>query len=102
MSDQTERPGITREQLLVDLGLPSDTKVKLGGGKFENFRRGWGRDIMRNQSSSHWFERDGFDGAFSLCGVVASIRWLYGPGDHEKCSNCIRIMSRRRKSGVAQ
>lgn len=95
---QTEKPGYTPEQLCANLGLPLDTPVLMSGGQFENFRMGWGVNIMRRQETSHWFERDGFDGAESLCGVMVAVRWLYGAGTYPHCSNCIRIMSRRRKA----
>jgi hypothetical protein len=99
---QQEKPGITPEQLCANLGLPTDTPCMVSGGQFENFRKGWAHNIMGASPSkvAHWFVRNGFDGAESLCGVFVAVRWVYGPGNYPKCAHCIRIMSRRIKSGI--
>lgn len=101
MSKQHEKPGISPQELNVTLGRAPDEPVKVSGGQFVNFRKGWAKAIFSSGGTAHWFERDGFDQAVALCGAQSHVRWMYGPGNYPKCSNCVRIMSRRIKSGVA-
>lgn len=99
--EQHEKHAPDIPTFLHNMGLAANTDVKLGGGQFVNFRRGWAKPIMSNAERAHWFERDGFDQAEALCGITSHVRWLYGPGNYERCATCIRIMSRRNKSGVS-
>lgn len=98
---QTEKPGVTPEQLVVCFGhAPGSVPLpKVSGGQFENFRKGWAHAVFANSLASHWFVRDGFDKARALCGAQAQVRWLYGPGNYPRCGNCIKTMSRMIKRG---
>lgn len=103
MKPQTEKPGATPEQLVACLGLPPEAAVdvKMSGGQFENFARGWAKEIMYSDSSkAHWFTRDGFAGAVSLCGMSVAVRFLYGPGNYGRCGNCRRVMTRQIRQGL--
>jgi hypothetical protein len=99
---QSEKPGTNPAELVATLGLPHSyiDGLKVTGGQFVNFRKGWAVAIMRQSSVSHWFQRDGFDDSEALCGVTEHVRWLYGAGNYPYCSNCQRVMNRRIKSGL--
>lgn len=100
MSQQHEKPGVSVPDLLHKMKLAANTEVLVSGGQFVNFRRGWAHQVMSSSKVAHWFVRDGFDQTESLCGQQANVRWMYGPGNYPRCQHCIRVMSRRRKSGV--
>lgn len=103
MKPQTEKPGITPAQLVACVGLPPEAAAttKVSGGQFENFLRGWAKEIMYTDShAAHWFTRDGFAGAISLCGMNVAVRFLHGPGNYGRCGNCRRTMTRRIRQGL--
>lgn len=80
------------------LGKPvrADQGNFVSGGQFQNFRTGWARAIFPSkQTRAHYFERDAFDKATSLCGIEADVRWLYGPGNYPECSRCIEKRCKR-------
>lgn len=96
---QTEKPSISAAELASLFRMPVDG-IKAGGGQIQNFRRGWALSVLRPRTDvAHWFERDAFDQADALCGVTASVRWLYGQGNFTRCQHCIRIMSKNIKAG---
>lgn len=74
-------------EALFERPLLPDAKVS--GGQFENFRAGWAKHIM-SDTKVHFFKRDGFDKAKALCGFIGDVRWLYEPGNHDKCFYCRR------------
>ena len=86
---QKEKPGTNAARLAKTLGV-SPVGVKCSGGQFENFRRGWAKHIMSNSRRAHYFTRDSFGDARSFCGLRASVRWLYGPGNWDRCAKCGR------------
>jgi hypothetical protein len=89
MSKQTEKEGVSPESLAATLGFDSAEGLRCSGGQIENFRAGWAIKIMPFGSKrSHLFKRDGFDGAKALCGVLSSVRWLYGEGNYQRCARC--------------
>lgn len=92
---QTEKPGISPEQLAACVGLPSAAGVTVSGGQFENFREGWARNIMSSGKRAHWFTRDKFASATALCGADAAVRWLHGPGNYERCARCDAVRLRK-------
>lgn len=92
MSQQVEKPGVTPEWFEKNLG---ERPAMLSGGMIQNFREGWAHDIFSKSSRSHYFRRDGFDGAAALCGHVAPVRWLYGAGTFPHCQNCTRELKKR-------
>ena len=100
---QTEKPGTNPAELCATLGMPASAVAgtKVSGGQFENFRKGWAVNIMAcGFGAAHWYERDGFTEANSLCGgSLAAVRWLYGPGNADRCQNCIKVMTRRIRRG---
>lgn len=79
-----------RAQLESLFGHPLAAGTKVSGGQIENFRSGWAKDVMRVGSKVHFFKRDGFDKGKALCGFVGDVRWLFDPGDHDKCYYCRR------------
>lgn len=100
MSHQTVKPGMTLAQVKETFKLPEEAQVLMSGGQFENFRRGWAREVMADSNSAHWFERTDFREAKALCTYEAPVRWLYGPGNYPRCGNCVRIMSRMIRQGL--
>jgi len=87
-----------REALERCLGRPVPPETKNSGGQYENFREGWARDVMgTSQERVHYFVRQDFAKAKSLCGVASDVRWMYGPGNYEKCAHCRRALKVRQK-----
>lgn len=74
-------------EALFDRPLLADAKVS--GGQIEHFRAGWAKDVMTD-TKVHFFRRHGFDKAKALCGFVGDVRWLFDPGNLDKCYYCRR------------
>jgi hypothetical protein len=89
MRAQTEKPGITPAALQAAVGASQAPRVS--GGQIENFRAGWALNIMGSNQIAHYFRRDGFSGAVSLCRVQVSVRWLYGKGNFKCCQRCAAL-----------
>lgn len=99
MPEQREKPGATPQELATCFGWASAEGITVSGGQVENFKRGWAIGIMRDGKVSHWFERDRFENATALCGAKSMVRWIYGPGNFQKCQRCIRVQSKLVRSG---
>lgn len=79
-------------------GLPHHPENYVSGGQIENFREGWAKHVFSSGGPIvHYFRRDGFDAALSLCRTLAPVRWLYGPGNIPKCKRCVSV---HRKHGA--
>ena len=98
MNKQREKPGISPQELGALTGR-DPAGIRVSGGQFENFREGWAKYTMGKTEKVHYFVRIGFDEARSFCGNIAPVRWLYGPGNYERCSNCQRMANKLRKKG---
>ena len=100
---QTEKPGITPAELCAAVGLSATVVAgtKVSSGPFAHFKKGWAVNLMADPGhSAHWFSRTGAaDAARALCSHAADVRWLYGPGNYNRCQNCIRVMTRRIERG---
>jgi hypothetical protein len=100
---QREKPGITPEQLNVTFGRPADTPGTLvSGGQIENFREGWALHILSSSKKAHWYVRDRFDEAVSLCKVSAPVRWLYGRGNWPTCKRCMALRNRMNSEAIVR
>lgn len=102
---QREKPGITPEQLNVTFGRPADTPgTMVSGGQIENFREGWALRILGPSPAriAHWYTREGFEEAVSLCGKRAPVRWLYGRGNFPCCQRCVRKRDRMNSASVVK
>lgn len=105
MTDQREKHTAADVAVAVGRCLGRDLTLADGifsGGQIENFRRGWAKFIMGSSRSSvgHFYERDGFDRAHSLCGhhQDVPVRWLYGIGNIPECQHCVaRLAARSRR-----
>lgn len=89
MLNQREKPGCTLAQLEATLGVGHHPDNRMSGGQIENFKEGWAKDIMGGDKA-HYFKRDGFDRAKSLCHLESAVRWLYGRGNFPHCQTCLR------------
>ena len=87
---QREKPGVTKEQLEKALKLTPRRDNYVSGGQEESFQEGWAKAMFVGKLA-HWFKRDGFDKAISLCGVETPVRWVHGPGNFPKCTKCLTV-----------
>lgn len=96
MKEQREKPLTYDEaQLIQQLRARGGPGSRFSGTMIENFREGWAVALFqRSIQKPHYFTRHGFDRAASLCGGDVPVRWLYGPGDHERCAHCSRLRQR--------
>lgn len=101
MGKQRERDeGVTVKGVLEQIvGGPLPAGTRYSGSQIENFREGWAMDIMRDSrpGKAHYFRRriDDLSLAVAKCSTVAQVRWLYGPGNYDKCGRCRNAMARR-------
>lgn len=89
---QTEKPMFSLDELESALG---QRPIYASGGQIENFRRGWGHDIMARSEAAHYYRRNGFDGVIGLCGRLAQVRWVYGAGNYPHCRACQRTADKK-------
>ncbi len=104
VSSQREKHSAAEVAAAVGRCIGRDVTLDDGlfsGGQIENFRRGWAKYIMGSPGKvGHFYERDGFDMAHSLCGHHrdVQVRWLYGIGNIPECQHCVtRLESRSRR-----
>lgn len=88
---QTEKPSVTMDQMESMVG---QRPTYLSGGQIEGFREGWAHNIMGGMVS-HYYKRNAFDTALSLCGAESQARWIYGAGNYPTCKKCQRAAAMR-------
>lgn len=89
---QTEKPAPSLDELEAALGARPEYA---SGGQIENFREGWGHNIMGSGNTAHYYRRNGFDNAVAFCGKWVEVRWVYGAGNYPHCRICQKIADRR-------
>jgi hypothetical protein len=87
---QREKQGVTIDQLTQMVG---QRPTYLSGGQIEGFHEGWAHNIMGSGSISHYYKRNRFDAAVSLCGTESALRSIYGAGNYPRCKKCQRSMN---------
>lgn len=104
MSEQREKDAPTLEQFEVTLGIEPHPDNRMSGGMIEHFREGWALHIMGPTPArvAHWFARDGFGSAESLCKLSAPVRWLYGRGNYPCCKRCVRALDRMNSAAIVR
>jgi hypothetical protein len=60
------------------------------GAQLKNFRKGWAIQIGPFGKGHYWIRND-FRDASSICGLIAPIRWLYAVGTWPLCKKCCGI-----------
>lgn len=89
---QTEKPMLSLDELETLVGV---RPVYASGGMIENFRRGWGHNIMGRSEKAHYYRRNSFDNGIALCGKFVSARWIYGAGNYPRCLLCQRAADKK-------
>jgi hypothetical protein len=77
------------------LGITGD--FKHSGGRIDNFRKGWAKDIWSGDVAHFWF-RWSIVEVLSKCGLKRPAEWMapdgtrtprmYGPGNLPRCKRC--------------
>lgn len=92
MTTQTEKPMYSLDELEARMGVRPQYA---SGGMIENFRRGWGHNIMGGAARAHYYRRNSFDNAIALCGKWVEARWIYGAGNYPRCRACQRAADKK-------
>lgn len=107
MAKQTEKPGVSVEELCATLGVSTEGAM-VSGGQIMNFREGWAKAIFTTGNLGHYFVRwpthrlnkitggaVDISKATSKCGVTVEVKNLYGIGNFRKCKRCQKSLDKR-------